>query len=390
MAMAAKRIRLARRRKAAGFTQEGLAEFLGVERSTVGRWESADTEPQAWLRPKLASALRVSVEELQALLDDVTVTDTRPSDRMSYALENPASADLMVVAYLHERLRQLDESYDKEASTALLGRAGQLHGQVKFLRENAANPRVRRALYEVEADSATFMGQLVWDVSQRRDHHAPLGYFQEAVDAARHARDPSTESYATLRMAYVALYGEKNPLRGVTLAEQAADAAKLVSPSLTGLSLLHVAEGHAMTGATTECEAALKKAEDQFDRVHPDDIAAPFYTVNEYNRLAGSCYLFLGLPERAEPILRMTTRALAAKKKSQAIALGNLTLALIRQRKLDEAAAAMHRTIDAVELTRGGGGLNLAFAAGRELRPWRQEPWAQEINDRLLALMAAI
>ncbi|MDX2698687.1 helix-turn-helix transcriptional regulator [Streptomyces ipomoeae] len=390
MAMAAKRIRLARRRKAAGFTQEGLAEYLGVERSTVGRWESADTEPQAWLRPKLASALRVSAEELQALLDDVTVTDTHPSDRMTYALENPASADLMVVAYLHERLRQLDESYDKEASTALLGRAGQLHGQVKFLRENAANPRVRRALYEVEADSATFMGQLVWDVSQRRDHHAPLSYFQEAVDAARHVRDPSIEAYATLRMSYVALYGEKNPRRGATLAQQAADVATLVSPSLTGLSLLHVAEGHAMTGALTECEAALKKAEDQFDRAHPDDVAAPYYTINEYNRLAGSCYLFLDLPERAEPILRMTTRALAAKKKSQAIALGNLTLALIRQRKFDEAAAAMHRTIDAVELTRGGGGLNLAFSAERELRQWRQEPWAQEINDRLLALMAAI
>lgn len=145
-----------------------------------------------------------------------------------------------------------------------------------------------------------------------------------------------------------------------------------------------------MTGATTECEAALRKAEDQFDRIHPDDVAAPYYTPNEYNRLVGSCYLFLGLPERAEPILRMTTRALAAKKKSQAIALGNLTLALIRQGKLDEAAVTMHRTIDAVELTRGGGGLNLAFSAGRELRQWRQEPWAQEINDRLLALMAAI
>ncbi|MGW0495750.1 helix-turn-helix transcriptional regulator [Streptomyces sp. NPDC003007] len=388
--MAAKRIRLARRRKSAGFTQEGLAEHLSVERSTVGRWESAETEPQAWLRPKLARALKVSTEELQALLDDVVVIDDHPSERMTHALENPSSVDLMVVAYLHERLRQLDESYDQEASTSLLGRAGQLHGQVKFLRENAGNPRVRRALYEVEADSATFMGQLVWDVSQRRDHQAPLSFFQEAVDAARHVRDPSIEAYATLRMSYVALYGEKNPRRGATLAQQAVDVATLVSPSLTGLSLLHVAEGHAMTGALTECEAALKKAEDQFDRAHPDDVAAPYYTINEYNRLAGSCYLFLDLPERAEPILRMTTRALAAKKKSQAIALGNLTLSLIRQRKLDEAAAAMHRTIDAVELTRGGGGLNLAFSAGRELRQWRQEPWAQEINDRLLALMAAI
>lgn len=385
--MAAKRISFVQRRKAAGFTQESLAEFLGVERSTVGRWEGAETEPQAYVRPKLARALKVSAEELQSLLDDITITDTKPSDRMTYALENPASADLVVVACLHEQLRQLDESYDQESSTSLLGTAGQLHGQVRYLRENAGNPRVRRALYEVEADSATYLGQLTWDVSQRRDHAAPLGYFQEAVGAARHARDPSTESYATLRMSFVALYGQKNAVRGVTLAEQAAEVAKVVSPSLTGLSLLHVAEGHAMTGALKECEDALKKAEAQFDRVHPDDLAAPCYTVNEFNRLAGSCYLALDLPERAEPILRMTSRALAAKKKSQAIALGNLTLAFIRQGKLDEAAATMHRTLDAVELTRGGGGLHLAFSAGRELRQWRSEAWALEINDRLIALM---
>ena len=77
---------------------------------------------------------------------------------------------------------------------------------------------------------------------------------------------------------------------------------------------------------------------------------------------------------------------LAGKKKSQAIALGNL----IRQRKLDEAAASMHRTIDAVELTRGGGGFNVVFAAGRELREWQDETWVQDINDRLLALLAGI
>lgn len=44
--MAAKRIRLARCRKAAGFSQEKLAERLGVERSTVVRWEMGETEPQ--------------------------------------------------------------------------------------------------------------------------------------------------------------------------------------------------------------------------------------------------------------------------------------------------------------------------------------------------------
>lgn len=243
-------------------------------------------------------------------------------------------------------------------------------------------------LCEVEAESATFMAQLVWDVSQRRDHVAPTTYLDEAVAAARRVHDPCAEAYATLRKSFVALYGEKDPLKGRALAQEAAEVATAASPALTGLSLLHVAEGYAMTGDLKQCEKALKQAEVRFDRVYGDDVAAPYYTINEFNRLAGSCYLFLDLPHRAEPILRMTVHALGARKKSQAIPLGNLTLSLIRQRKVDEAAAMMHRTIDTVELTRGGGGLNLAFAAGRELRQWRQEPWVHDINDRLLALMA--
>lgn len=36
-----------------------------------------------------------------------------------------------------------------------------------------------------------------------------------------------------------------------------------------------------------------------------------------------------------------------------------------------------------------GGALNLAFSAGRELKPWRREGWVQDINDRLLALMSS-
>lgn len=387
--MATKRLRLAQRRKSAGYSQERLAQQLGIERSTVVRWEAGETEPQPWIRPKLAAALQVTADELHALINDV-VMQAEPSDRITYALEHPSSVDLIAVAYLHERIRQLDESYDRAPSTALLGPAGQVHGQVRYLRENAAEPRVRKALFEVEAESATFMGQLVWDVSQRRDHKGPITYLAEAVTAAQQIRDPCTEAYAILRKAFVALYGEKDPLKGLSLAQEAAQVARSSSPSLTGLSLLHVAEGHAMSADLKACEHALQDAEAQFDRVGADDIAAQYYTVNEFTRLAGSCYLFLELPERAEPILRTTVDALAPKKKSQAIVLGNLTLALIRQGKADEAAATMHRTIDTVELTRGGGGLNLAFAAGRELRHWRHEPWVQEINDRLLALMAAI
>ena len=57
-------------RKAAGFTQEELAARLGVERTTVYRWESGETNPLPMLRPGLAKLLRVADERLSVLLGE--------------------------------------------------------------------------------------------------------------------------------------------------------------------------------------------------------------------------------------------------------------------------------------------------------------------------------
>lgn len=51
--------------------------------------------------------------------------------------------------------------------------------------------------------------------------------------------------------------------------------------------------------------------------------------------------------------------------------------------------AGLHKAIDVVEQTRGGGGLNVVFMAARELRPWRNERAVQDVSDRLLTLMTA-
>jgi tetratricopeptide (TPR) repeat protein/transcriptional regulator with XRE-family HTH domain len=65
---AARRDRLARRRKALGLTQEDLADRLGIDRSTVVRWERGESEPLPWIRPKLANALQVTADRLEELL----------------------------------------------------------------------------------------------------------------------------------------------------------------------------------------------------------------------------------------------------------------------------------------------------------------------------------
>ncbi len=66
--MVSRRKRFAQRRKAVGLSQEALADRLGVERSTVIRWESGETEPQPWIRPKIMTELHVSLEQLDELL----------------------------------------------------------------------------------------------------------------------------------------------------------------------------------------------------------------------------------------------------------------------------------------------------------------------------------
>jgi transcriptional regulator with XRE-family HTH domain len=66
--VAARRPRLAGRRKALGYTQEFLAEKLGVDRTTVGRWERGETEPFPYLRRKLCQILQVPPDEFDTLL----------------------------------------------------------------------------------------------------------------------------------------------------------------------------------------------------------------------------------------------------------------------------------------------------------------------------------
>lgn len=66
---AARRDKLAQRRKTLGLTQEDLAAILKVERTTVARWERGESNPLPWMRHRLARALMVSLDRLQELLD---------------------------------------------------------------------------------------------------------------------------------------------------------------------------------------------------------------------------------------------------------------------------------------------------------------------------------
>lgn len=91
----AKRHALAERRQILGYSQEALARILGVEPTTVGRWERGTSRPQPWSRPALARALAITVEEL-----DVLLTTSRPSHHDAAAIA-PADEPVLSAAWNH-------------------------------------------------------------------------------------------------------------------------------------------------------------------------------------------------------------------------------------------------------------------------------------------------
>jgi transcriptional regulator with XRE-family HTH domain len=385
--MAMRRQRFALRRKAVGLSQEQLAERLGVDRSTVARWESGETLPQPWLRPRIARALQVSADQLDDLLGDERTADQEITSRFGYVMASPASVDLVTVACLRAQVAQLDTHYDQMPSASLLPEAGQCLGQVSFFTGHTRGGRVRQALRLAEAEAATLMGQLVWDASQRRDQSTAIACLDRAISAASQAGDRAAEGRALLRKSFVALYGQKDPHAGLTLASQTVRTAAATSHVLTGLAVLHTAEAHAMLADVHACEQQIALAETSFSQVTDDDPAIELFSQSQLGRMTGSCYLFLGDAKKAEPVLQATAIAAAGRPKSQAIVYGNLALALIRQNRIDEATAALAQAIDIVEINRGGGGLTVIFGAARELRPWQDLPAVRDTYDRLLTLM---
>jgi tetratricopeptide (TPR) repeat protein len=228
-----------------------------------------------------------------------------------------------------------------------------------------------------------------WElVDHRRDHATAVGYYNQAISAANRAGDTTAEAYARLRKSYVALYGEQEPQAGLRLAQEAATLADTTgSHALQGLALLHVGEGYAILGDDRACEAALGAAESHLLAMGIADPAHGLLSADRLGRIQGSCYLTLGDSTKAGSILESTARRLQGRHKSKAIVLGNLALAHVRQRDIDQATTVLHRGIDLLEVSRGGGGLNVVSAAVRELHPWRDEPVVQDVNERLLALM---
>jgi hypothetical protein len=233
------------------------------------------------------------------------------------------------------------------------------------------------------------MGRLAWDVSGQRDHATAARYYDQAIAAASNVKEGWAEAFPRMFQRFLPVYtGDGNPQNGLYLAEQATTrAADGSSHVVAGWSAAFAAEAHALLGEERKSRLLLERADFHLSKVTADDPMFGLFGREQLGGFVGACHLRLNDPTGAESALQDSARRLGAgKEKHKAVILADLSTALVLQDDPEHACAVLHQVIDLVELTGSAAGKRRAFAAGRQLTPWRNEPFVQDVQDRLLAL----
>ncbi|NKY96737.1 helix-turn-helix domain-containing protein [Nocardiopsis alborubida] len=363
------------RRRVPGLKQWALARMCGVHQSTISRVERG--------RPLDRNLAHTALEGLGAWDHAPLSPQSPPSQQRDPVWKPLASADTDTVGWLSSELQRLERDYDVLPSASVLAEAGQLHGAL--IRTSTRSASQLHMLLGLRGRSALLMGQLVWDASHRKDGSTAAMYLNEAVLAAQESRDRTVAAKALLRRAFIPLYSSGGDLHEALASAQRASHAAEGHPATQASVALHISEAHARMGNRAEAEHHLDAADTYAQQADLD--------TDEWSgrrlRMAGSIYLALNCPDRAQTLLEQAVPLLHGRVKSQAIVVANLALAHIRQRRPDHAVQSLQQALGMVETTWAGGALPLVATASRELRPWRREPWVADIHDRLFTFLAS-
>ncbi|SMD27430.1 helix-turn-helix domain-containing protein [Kibdelosporangium aridum] len=389
--MAPKREGLAQRRKARGLTQEALADKLGVGRYTVQRWEAGLTEPQPWLRPRLAKELDVSCERLDYLLsggetDDVDLAPVRvcghdqpesdemrrrellrlfstvgtlaalpaiDPDRTAYAAEHPSHLDLATLDEYAQLNGQLWQTFllapsKGDAMPLVRHQLDILCTGLKHQQDDI----VRQRLLALTADLLQLAGEIYFDANAYTDaaHSYTL-----AADASKTAQDYDLWACAMVRHSFVALY-DRQFADAAPMLDLAAAVAERGDRSLSTRHWVSVVHAHAFAGLGDH--AACERALDQAEQVRQLDgtVHNGGWLRFDGARLAeerGACYVTLGRHDLAETVLndalthRLTTRR-------RATVLTDLAMIGVHRRDPDKVATYAQTALNLARRTRSG------------------------------------
>jgi transcriptional regulator with XRE-family HTH domain len=315
----ARRTGLARARRAAGYTQEQLAELLHIDRATVVRWEAGATEPLPYIRPRLGRLLHVSREQLEALLLE-GASPAQGVDRAAGAALRLASSNLASRSPVHAELlstyETLTDTY-RQLDYQAGAQSVQAETQTHLNRLLAAADQVPSALYRRFILGLGDVAQLAaWLAIDSQDYAAGRQYCALSLSCAEEGEDPNLHSYILGVMSYIHLHAGRGSeaLRLLEAALRIADNPKFgVDPAVRSWLYEAMGEAYACVGNRAAGAEALARAEQLFDTVTTDTVPRwlGFFNAEAHVvRLKGRCLVRLGDGAAAISILETACKLL--------------------------------------------------------------------------------
>ncbi|MEU4652758.1 hypothetical protein AB0G32_02205 [Streptomyces sp. NPDC023723] len=249
-------------------------------------------------------------------------------------------------------------------------------------------PLVARLRTIVVAGTA-LAGRLAFET---RDDSAARALYTEATREAGLLDQPWTRAGVHMSHALVTLYSAQGLDGARCLADQAVRAAH------TGESTLVRARAHALqaelaarAGEGRQTAAALRLAWYDMDADHPGDPVPTAFSTAHLRGFEGVCELYVGDPAAAHDRFAHAAGALVAPREQvqRAIITTDQALARVRLGEPRAAAELLHQCVATVADTGGRVPALRLRRARRELRPWRRETWAADLDDHLMDVLGA-
>jgi DNA-binding XRE family transcriptional regulator len=408
--MGQRRQRLANARKVAGFSQERLAEAIGVERTTVMRWEQGRTCPQPWARPQLARALGLADAALSELLfagaDDLGITTSVAGPTVEeveallrrdfmgavagLALSLPTSTKPTVgrqlgrqdTAQLLERtarLRRLDDVLGGADTYRLY--ATQLAATTALANDASCGSSTGRALMAVVAEQAQLAGWAAFDAGMQREARQ---HYETSLTAAQEAQHAALAGNAFAFLAYQTVSTTEPDVDTALTSYETAE--RDASPRVRTLLLDRLAWTYAVAGRAHDTERALARAQEALHasdgRPEPDWVF--WVDDTELQIMAGRCWTELHRPLRAVPLLEdVLARYEDIHARDKALYLTWLATAYLDAGEPEQAAAVTGRAVD---LAAGVGSVRPAARMAtvlHRLQPYQAMPSVADLLERV-------
>ncbi|MFJ4682786.1 helix-turn-helix transcriptional regulator [Streptomyces sp. NPDC088789] len=255
--MAGKRQRLARRRKACGFTQETFAEALRVDRTTVQRWERGEAEPHPHQRLRIAKTLQVSLDEVAELLSPDT-----PALPVLHGHRGEGLA--LTIRETSRRLVMLDNELNGLPIADVAARSFK-----KVHRRLGEGDYERKRERDIQAAAAELAEVAGWALFNEGRFSASRQFNQEALFLARLAGDRSAELITLQNMGMLAGWAGR-PREELAIAESVIDQGNL-SPRVQAMFLARQAQGLAGVGRGSESNRSFERARSLLQDSAPGD-----------------------------------------------------------------------------------------------------------------------